>query len=109
VSRDSAARLSNILISVQAIRDHSVRLPLSEAVVFDAVRMRLIEIGESVNALPTELLDTEPGIPWSDIVGMRHFLTHRYFDTLFDDVKWVIEHDLDPLQEAVNRILNTCP
>ena len=107
MSRDSAERLTDVLDSIQAIRAHVTQLPLSEDVVFDGVRMRLIEIGESINALPRDLLATEPEIPWSDIVGMRHFLTHHYFNTLFDDVKWVVEHDLDPLQDAVNRLLKS--
>jgi uncharacterized protein with HEPN domain len=105
MSRDSRDRLNDVLDSVRAIRAHVQQLPLSEDVVFDAVRMRLIEIGESINALPNELLATQPSIPWSDIVGMRHFLTHHYFDTLFDDVNWVIEHDLEPLEAAVNAML----
>jgi hypothetical protein len=38
--------------------------------VFDAVRVRLIEIGEAVTAIEPALLDAEPGVPWHDIAGM---------------------------------------
>jgi len=49
--------------------------------VFDAVRIRLLEIGETVKALPADLLDREAGIAWSQIARMRDHLAHRYVDT----------------------------
>ncbi|MGD0928425.1 MAG: hypothetical protein ABR926_24895 [Streptosporangiaceae bacterium] len=36
---------------------------LSDALIFDAVRIRLLEIGEAVKALPDDLLATQPSIP----------------------------------------------
>jgi uncharacterized protein with HEPN domain len=36
---------------------------LSDGLVFDAVRIRLLEIGEAVKALPEDLLSTQPSIP----------------------------------------------
>jgi uncharacterized protein with HEPN domain len=41
---------------------------LTDGLVFDAVRIRLLEIGEAVKALPADLLDTQPTIPWTQIV-----------------------------------------
>jgi uncharacterized protein with HEPN domain len=72
--------------------------------VFDAVRVRLIEIGEAVKALPEEMLDREPGLPWSEIARMRDQLSHRYFDTSHAIVRATVAEDLPVLQAAVLRL-----
>ncbi len=74
-------RLSDIQAAIDAIRSHLQRGALTDGLVFGAVRIRLLEIGEAVKALPAELLDTQPTIPWSQIARMRDHLAHRYFDT----------------------------
>jgi uncharacterized protein with HEPN domain len=63
VSRHDRQRLEDILAAIDAIRAHLTRGELSDSLVFDAVRVRLIEIGEAVKALPAELLASEPDLP----------------------------------------------
>ena len=72
-------RLSDIQAAIDAIRSHLQRGTLADGLVFDAVRIRLLEIGEAVKALLAGLLDTQPTIPWSQIARMRDHLAHRYF------------------------------
>jgi uncharacterized protein with HEPN domain len=64
-------RVTDILAAIDAIHSHLARGDLSDGLVFDAVRIRLLEIGEAVKALPDELLLSEPGIPWRQIARMR--------------------------------------
>lgn len=78
MSRRDGERLRDILDAIDAIRSHVARGGLSDGLVFDAVRVRLIEIGEAIKAISTELLDTEPDHPWSDIARMRDRLAHRH-------------------------------
>jgi len=73
--------------------------------VFDAVRVRLIEIGEAVKALPESLLASEDQIPWADIARMRDLLAHRYFDTSHSILQATVDHDLPALNEAIVRLL----
>ena len=70
----------------------------------DAVRIRLLEIGEAVKALTTELLDTEPDIPWREIARMRDHLAHRYFDTTHAILQATVDRDLPDLERAVARL-----
>jgi uncharacterized protein with HEPN domain len=70
--------LADIQAAIDAIRSHLRRGDLSDELVFDAVRIRLLEIGEAVKALPADLLNAEPAIPWSQIARMRDHLAHRY-------------------------------
>jgi uncharacterized protein with HEPN domain len=78
---------------------------LDDGLVFDAVRVRLIEIGEAVKGIAPELLAEEPAIPWNDVAGMRDQLAHRYFDTAHSIVAATVDHDLPPLVAAVQRLL----
>ena len=41
-------RLADVLAAIDAIRSHMGRGGLSDGLVFDAVRIRLLEIGEAV-------------------------------------------------------------
>lgn len=50
MSRKDAARLGDIVEAVDAIRDHLTRGGLDDGLVYDAIRVRLIEIGEAVKA-----------------------------------------------------------
>ena len=74
-------RLADIQAAIDAIRSHLQRGDLTDGLIFDAVRIRLLEIGEAVKALPDDLLATQPSIPWRQIARMRDHLAHRYFDT----------------------------
>jgi uncharacterized protein with HEPN domain len=79
-------RVTDILSAIDAIRSHLTRGDLSDGLVFDAVRIRLLEIGEAVKALPDDVLLSEPDIPWRQIARMRDHLAHRYFDTLLGSI-----------------------
>jgi uncharacterized protein with HEPN domain len=106
VSRRDDERLEDILAAVVAIDEHLGRGGLDDGLVFDAVRVRLIEIGEAVRAIAPGLLEREPEIPWVDIAGMRNHLAHRYFDTAHAIVRATVEQDLPPLVAAVRRLLD---
>jgi hypothetical protein len=51
-------RLADIQAAIDAIRSHLQRGNLTDRLIFDAVRIRLLEIGEAVKALPDNLLAT---------------------------------------------------
>ena len=69
------------------------------------MRVRLIEIGEAVKALPERLLATEPALPWAQIAGMRDHLAHRHFDTSHAVVAATVSDDLPELEAAVRHLL----
>jgi uncharacterized protein with HEPN domain len=90
---------------MDAIRAHLERGDLHDGLVFDAVRVRLIEIGEAVKALPAGLVASEPALPWAQIAGMRDRLAHRYFDTSHAILAATVSDDLPELEAAVLRLL----
>lgn len=103
--RSSRERLQDVLDSIAAIRAHLRRGDVADSLVFDAVRMRLVEIGEAVNAVPMGVLESEADIPWKEIIAMRHKLAHHYFDTVLDVVAGTVEEDLPVLAAAVARLI----
>ena len=101
-------RLADIQAAIDAIRSHLQRGDLSDGLIFDAVRVRLLEIGEAVKALPDDLLATQPSIPRRQIARMRDHLAHRYFDTAHAILQATVDEDLPHLEhaiEALNRLL----
>jgi len=110
VSRSVADRLRDILAASDAIARHLTRgprdNPLDDGLVFDAVRVRLIEIGEAVKDLPEYVTATEPEMPWQQIAGMRDRLAHRYFDTTHAILSATVRNDLPELRTTVERLLD---
>ena len=104
MSRRDEDRLQDLLDAIDAITRHLARGNLSDGLIFDAVRVRLIEIGEAIKAITPELLAAEPSHPWADIARMRDRLAHRYFDTTHSQVAGAVAHDLEPLRAAVLRL-----
>lgn len=107
MSRHNDQRLRDILAAAEAINHHTSRGGLDDGLVFDAVRVRLIEIGEAVKAIDPDLLAAEPHIPWVDVAAMRNHLAHRYFDTAHAIVQATVTDDLPPLVAAVQRLLDS--
>jgi uncharacterized protein with HEPN domain len=106
LSRQDDARLGDIVEAIAAIRHHLTRGDLHDGLVSDAVRARLIEIGEAVKGIDPDLLDEAPGVPWKEIARMRDHLAHRYFDTDHAIVQDVVVNDLGPLAEAVESLIH---
>ncbi|MGH3369518.1 MAG: HepT-like ribonuclease domain-containing protein [Nocardioidaceae bacterium] len=106
MSRHDDERLADIVASADAIASHLRRGRLDDGLVFDAVRVRLIEIGEAVKDIEPALLATEPDIPWRDVARMRDHLAHRYFDTAHGVVQATVDHDLPAVVAAAHRMLH---
>lgn len=102
-------RLADIQAAIDAIRSHLKRGTLADGLVFDAVRIRLLEIGEAVKALPAQLLETQPAIPWSQITRMRDHLAHRYFDTAHAILQATVDNDLPELERAIQSMAAALP
>ncbi|MBQ7531487.1 MAG: DUF86 domain-containing protein [Paludibacteraceae bacterium] len=75
-----------------------------------AANCMLIEaIGEAVKQVDKragrEFLSQRPEIPWQDVMSMRNHIAHGYFDLDDAYVLAVVQHDLQPLLEAVDGLL----
>ena len=104
MSRRDESLLGDIDEAIAAIRSHLTVGGLDSDLVYDAVRVRLIEIGEAVKGLDPDLVATEPVVEWRAIAQMRDHLAHRYFDTDRAVVQDVVDNELGPLSSAVDAM-----
>lgn len=100
------ARLADIVEAVGAIQAHLARGGLVDDLVYDAVRVRLIEIGTAVTGIDDQLLAAEPDVPWGTIGRMRDHLAHHDFDPDRAFVQKVVVDELGPLLLAVRSLLD---
>lgn len=109
MTRGDQLRFADVLDAIDAIQAHLERGSLGDGLVYDAVRMRLVEIGEAVKGLGVESVQAEPSIDWSAVARMRDRLAHRYFDTDHAIVQDVVDNELDPLAAAIRRLAGEPP
>lgn len=61
-------------------------------------------IGEAANKVSEECRQELQGIPWADIVGMRHRLIHGYFDINLDIVWRTVKQELPELISELKKV-----
>ncbi|WP_144761865.1 DUF86 domain-containing protein [Curtobacterium sp. 9128] len=104
MNRPVSERLDDVIRACGVIDRYVSEPGLPEDLVYDAVRMRLVEIGEAVRMLPVSVTSAEPGIPWSRVSLLGERLTRRYFDTTPAIVLGTARVDVPTLCEAVRRL-----
>lgn len=105
MSRHDRSRLEDIAKAITVIQRYLARGDLDDGLIYDAVRVRLIEIGEAVKAVSPTLLEEEPTVPWKGIARMRDHLAHHYFDTDRAIVQDVVDTELSPLLDVVHSLI----
>lgn len=61
-------------------------------------------IGEACRKLSDELKENHPEVPWTQIVGMRHYLVHEYFRVDIDTTWNVVANELPGLRTKIEAI-----
>ncbi len=111
-------RLEDILDSINLIQEWSDgRTSVNDfmssstgVMAFNACVMRFQVIGEHVGKLlknEEKPLEACPKIPWNAIYGMRNIISHEYGNIDEDIIVSVINDDLKPLKEAIEKLLKT--
>lgn len=109
MNKDQRPYLNDLLKRTEMIRDFTVdgRDAFMDTPMIQESVIRCFEvIGEIIKRLPPAMLTTYPHIPWRQIAGFRDVLIHNY-DRIDLDVVWqAIEDDIEPLEQAINAMLN---
>lgn len=106
---DDAIRLRHMLDAASEALEHAESRQRAD---LDADRqlthslVRCVEIiGEAASKVSSELRQSHPELPWSQIVGMRNRLIHAYFDVNLTILWRTVEEELPLLVGALRRIL----
>jgi uncharacterized protein with HEPN domain len=108
--REWTFRIQDILDAVEKIQRYTSDANLetfeSNEELIDAVVHNLTIIGEAANHVPIEITSRETGIPWRQMVDLRNFSVHAYWN-LRPAVVWdTIQNDLPPLVEPLRNLLS---
>jgi len=72
---------------------------------FALALLKCIEIvGEAAARSGEETRSKAPGVPWTDITGMRNRLVHVYFDIDLDLVWSTVQRDLPALRAELDQL-----
>ncbi|WP_440950697.1 HepT-like ribonuclease domain-containing protein [Methanosphaerula subterraneus] len=107
--RDDPERVLDILEAIERIEKVTVRgrdYFYNDEMAQVWVIHHLLILGEAVRGISPEFRDRNPGIPWSDIIGLRNILIHHYFGIDRDAVWNVVEHDLPALKKQVQSLVH---
>lgn len=102
MSADHQDRLGHILEAAARCQEYASHLggPL-DSMAYDAIVRNLQIVGEAAAKLSAAQRDTQPTIPWSQIVGMRNILVHEYFRADRQFVELVLSEHLPALVVAI--------
>ena len=98
--RDWAFRIQDILDAIAKIRRYVSDVDFdtfeNDEEIMDAVIHNLTVIGEAANHIPAEITGRHADIPWRQMVDLRNFSVHAYWN-LRPSVIWdTIQNDLPP-------------
>ncbi len=107
--RDDRSRLTDISEALEKIEKYTGRgkdLFFSDELVQVWVIHHLQMIGEAANGISPVTRERYPALPSGKIIGLRNILVHHYFAIDAKEIWAVVERDIPPLREAVDRILD---
>ena len=78
-------------------------------ILMDSICMKLSAVGESIKNLDKitnhELLPKYSEIPWKNVMGVRDFIVHHYFEVDADVIFSICKNDVPLLISVINRMI----
>lgn len=76
----------------------------------DGICMQLIAIGESLKNIDKltdkQLLQEYTEIDWTGAKGVRDIISHHYFDIDAEEIYWICDQQVGPMQVMVEQIID---
>jgi len=101
--RSPVLYLTEIIASMDKIERYLAGVSYEEFLrndqMMDAVERNIEKIGEAAAAIPDEIRNIHPDVPWKTIVGLRNKVIHHYF-AVDHEVIWQIATKNIPATKA---------
>ncbi len=107
--RGDGERLRDVLEAIERIEKYSARGRSafeSDDLIQTWILHHLQIIGEACRGVSGELQHRFPDIPWPKIAGLRNILVHQYFGIDKDAVWAVVENEISPLRDQIEKVLD---
>lgn len=104
------ANIEEVLYAIKHIDDYIGNIQTKEelleaSMVYDAVMMNFIVLGEACHRLSEEIKSKNPQIDWIGINGFRNFVAHDYLG-VDEKIAWrAIKEKLPELKKEFEKIL----
>ncbi|MDD4157533.1 MAG: DUF86 domain-containing protein [Candidatus Cloacimonetes bacterium] len=80
---------------------------LKNRILRQATERNIELIGEALNSIPKDIQIKYQNVDWRNIIGMRDYLIHQYFDVMPDIIWEVASLHIYELQQQLIKILQT--
>ena len=81
----------------------------SGVILLDSICMKLSAVGESIKSLDKitnhELLPKYSEIPWKNVMGVRDFIVHHYFEVDADVIFDICKNDVPVLSSVISQMM----
>ena len=81
----------------------------SGVILLDSICMKLSAVGESIKNLDKitnhELLPKYSEIPWKNVMGVRDFIVHHYFEVDADVIFDICKNDVPILSSVITQMM----
>ena len=102
-------RLEHILTSIQNLFEFTEGLSFEDYINNKMLKFAIIKnleiIGEASYMLSLDFKEKHSQINWRDIIDMRPVLVHGYYHISNEMVWEIIQNDLQPLKEEIEKML----
>jgi len=107
-ARSPTLYLSEILVSMEKIERYISGISYEEFILreqtVDAVERNIEKIGEAA-AIPDEVRDRHPEVPWKTIVGLRNKVIHHYFAVDHEVIWQIVTKNIPATKGKIAEIL----
>jgi len=107
--RSPVLYLSEIISSMDKIERYITGLSYDEFILreetIDAVERNIEKIGEAAAAIPDDVRNRHPEVPWKTIVGLRNKVIHHYFAVDHEVIWQIITKNIPETKGMIAGIL----
>lgn len=108
-ARSPALYLSEMLACMDKVERYMAGISFNEfrqrEQLMDAVERNIEKIGEAAAAIPDNIRDKHPEVPWKTIVGLRNKVIHHYFAVDPEVIYQIASKNIPETRDAIAKIL----